>query len=155
MDTYFSFLPEELIKIILIDLSDFSSVKNLTRALKFYVDYKELISLRYPDLYLDLLGVSKFIDIEVEYEYTNLYKQLLQYNFDGNMDKFITLVIPSSLKNLISMILLYSKGDNKFEDILKSPKDDLKYYYIYTSLYIPNPCYDEKAYLYFRSITKF
>lgn len=139
--TYFDFIPTELVIVIINSSDDYTSIRNLVKFLRIYIDYEQLISLKYPVLYSHIKKVSTSMNIESRYEYNVLYKDLLTDGYDDNLDGYIRLVSMAEIDHetitadFLSMIWLYVNFTNEFKYIRQFPRDELMYYYIQSDLY--------------------
>ena len=126
---YFQTLPKEL-NYIIFTYSDYSSLYELSKELELYVNYGELLRVRYPKNYTHLI---KYIKINtLEYYYSNLES----FEFEDNLVEYkhrIRHISESDLNEhlvfeLVSRIYLETQYDGILSQIFDQfPQDEYKY----------------------------
>ena len=145
--SYFDLLPRELIIVIINSSDDYLTISSLIKLLKLYIDYEELISLRYPNLYLGIEKVPKKVDIKKDWEYSLIYRELVEISFRDDLEEYLEFFITnmdtdsleaynpySYTENFLCLIKLYMDFPSIFDHILNFPKENMMYIYIYYSL---------------------
>jgi len=125
---YFQTLPEELTSIIF-TYSVYHDINKLSKEFKLYIDYGELLRVRYPKNYVHLI---KYVyDINPEY----YYKILELNNFQDNLDEYAGIMynikeldnLRHHVHKLMAKIYLEIKYPELKHIFDKFPQDEHKY----------------------------
>ena len=84
MNSYFDYLPEELLYLTL-SYSSSDDIKNLSKGLKLYIDYEELFRLSYPKTYYYSKQLKKINTVYLSFEWNNLYHTCLNLKHTDNI----------------------------------------------------------------------
>jgi len=125
---YFQTLPKDL-NYIIFTYSDIISLYDLSKELELYIDYEELLRVKYPKNYSNLKRYVKLTDIESTYRYLELYR------FNDDLDEYskrMLKVVPhgksgEDVYELISRIYLDVKYPELRHVFNQFPHDEHKY----------------------------